>query len=239
MKNKKCSFFLIIIFLSIKINSKKYLDDNISPYDLNSFLIQYSKEAPMAPTKDNFTYYQKEKNITISLENQKLKINFNGIKQSKSENPDSNFKVNYTLNFYDQKKLDIDFISAVLEEGTPLYTYSLLKQGEETKELINWEINIKTNDKKEQIAQLIAEASFEDNKEVYVYNSFRFTYKEEEKGDSTFQFWIIFGCYIFFITITFIFMYVYFYATLEIGRNTLKVNNIITFEDSVSSQNVD
>ena len=55
--------------------------------------------------------------------------------------------------------------------------------------------------------------------------------------DNSFTFWIIFFAYVGATIITFIVMYVIFYATIEIGRNTLALNNISTgFEESTSSQ---
>ena len=42
------------------------------------------------------------------------------------------------------------------------------------------------------------------------------------------EFWVIYFCFIGIIVITFIGIFVYIYSTLEIGRNTLMINNIST-----------
>ena len=55
--------------------------------------------------------------------------------------------------------------------------------------------------------------------------------------DKTLEFWLIFIGFIGMIILTFGVFFVYFYATIEIGRNTLMLNNISTgFEESLSSQ---
>ena len=250
--NKK-NVFLFLIFiscLSFETYSKRCGKGNICPNNFNYFLEKNSINIPSnSPQfKDNLRYYQSDKIIETSFDKLKLKLNFNCIHQSKTENPDENFLVSFTLNFYDKATIGIDEINAVLDWETPLYSYSLAKKGEETKGKIDWEVDIKPNEEKEQIVQLIANASLGNITEVYIYNSFRFTYKakkeeekeeekKEEKVDNSFTFWIIFFAYVGATIITFIVMYVIFYATIEIGRNTLALNNISTgFEESTSSQ---
>ena len=107
---------------------------------------------------------------------------------------------------------------------------------------INWEVDVKENgdDNKHQIAQLFAEASFEDIVEIYPYESFIFKYsekQEKEKEDRSFEFWLIFGGFMGIIVISFLITYVYIYATMEFGRRTLMLNNIpSTFDESSSDQ---
>ena len=117
-------------------------------------------------------------------------MNFTGIYESESGNISPDFKVIYTANFYDKEKLGIDEIKAELQWETPLYNYSIVKIGEETKDKINWVVNINKNEQREQIVQVKAEAILEDNKEVYIYNSFIFKYsekKEKNKNDKTLE----------------------------------------------------
>jgi hypothetical protein len=247
MNNHLILFIIFISFLSLNIYSKRCSKCNTCLNDLDSFTQKNSNSISQAQYKDNLQYYQKDKTITTTFDKLKLKMNFNSIHQTESDNPDPNFKVNYILNFYDKEKLDIDEINAVLEREKPLYKREYVKKGNETKGSINWEVDIEKNEQKEQIAQLIANASLGDNNnEIYIYNSFRFTYKEnkeeeeKKKEDNTFGFMLIFFCYLGCIIITFGAMYVYFYATIEIGRNTLVQYNISAgFNDSISSQDRD
>ena len=153
-------------------------------------------------------------------------MNFEGIHQFESEEPDSEFTVNYTANFYNQEN-----------DGAFLYSYSLVKIGNQTKGKVNWEVDIQKNEQKNQTVEIKAEASFNDIKENFGYDTFIIKYneKEEEKSDKTFEFWMIYFGFLGSIILTFGVMYVYFYATMEIGRNTLMLNNLSAGLDEGSS----
>ena len=175
---------------------------------------------------NEFKYYQPNKTIDYSLKESKLTMNFEGIHQFESEEPDSEFTVNYTANFYNQEN-----------DGALLYSYSLAKKGNQTKGKVNWEVDIQKNDEKNQTVEIKAEASFNDIKENFGYDTFiiKYTEKEEEKSDKTFEFWMIYFGFLGSIILTFGVMYVYFYATMEIGRNTLMLNNLSAGLDEGSS----
>ena len=175
---------------------------------------------------NEFKYYQPNKTIEYSLKESKLTMNFEGIHQFESEEPDSEFTVNYTANFYNQEN-----------DGAFLYSYSLAKKGNQTKGKVNWEVDIQKNDEKNQTVEIKAEASFNDIKENFGYDTFiiKYTEKEEEKSDKTFEFWMIYFGFLGSIILTFGVMYVYFYATMEIGRNTLMLNNLSAGLDEGSS----
>ena len=175
---------------------------------------------------NEFKYYQPNKTIEYSLKESKLTMNFEGIHQFESEEPDSEFTVNYTANFYNQEN-----------DGVFLYSDSLVKIGNKTKGKVNWEVDIQKNDEKNQTVEIKAEASFNDIKENFGYDTFiiKYTEKEEEKSDKTFEFWMIYFGFLGSIILTFGVMYVYFYATMEIGRNTLMLNNLSAGLDEGSS----
>ena len=175
---------------------------------------------------NEFKYFQPNKTIDYSLKESKLTMNFEGIHQFESEEPDSEFTVNYTANFYNQEN-----------DGAFLYSYSLVKIGNQTKGKVNWEVDIQKNEQKNQTVEIKAEASFNDIKENFGYDTFiiKYTEKEEEKSDKTFEFWMIYFGFLGSIILTFGVMYVYFYATMEIGRNTLMLNNLSAGLDEGSS----
>ena len=175
---------------------------------------------------NEFKYIQPNQTIEYSLKGLKLSMNFEGIHQFESEEPDSEFTVNYTANFYNQEN-----------DGALLYSYSLAKKGNQTKGKVNWEVDIQKNDEKNQTVEIKAEASFNDIKENFGYDTFiiKYTEKEEEKSDKTFEFWMIYFGFLGSIILTFGVMYVYFYATMEIGRNTLMLNNLSAGLDEGSS----
>lgn len=175
---------------------------------------------------NEFKYFQPNKTIEYSLKESKLTMNFEGIHQFESEEPDSEFTVNYTANFYNQEN-----------DGAFLYSYSLVKIGNQTKGKVNWEVDIQKNEQRNQTVEIKAEASFNDIKENFGYDTFiiKYTEKEEEKSDKTFEFWMIYFGFLGSIILTFGVMYVYFYATMEIGRNTLMLNNLSAGLDEGSS----
>ena len=166
---------------------------------------------------NEFKYILNNKTIVYNLNELKLTMNFEGIHQFDGEDPKSNFTVNYTANFYNQE----------ISEKTFLYSFTLNKTGEETKGRIEWIVNVEKNDQNNQIVLIKAEASYNDDKENIEYDPFTIKYTEkEEEDDKTVAFWVIYFSFIGAIIITFGVMYVYFYATLEIGRDTLMLNNL-------------
>jgi len=227
----KHSFLIFIFnsFLFFNIFSKEVEDSiaNICPNNANLILktILLNKlpsKGKEKQSKDELNYYLRDKNVNINITDNglKLKTKFAGIEQYKSQNPNSDFKVIYTLSFYNKEKIGIDYIKTILKKE-PLYQYTLVKIGNETKGDIDWIVDINGTENQYQIGQLIGEASFKDVKEIYTYNSFTFKFTKEEKNDKTFEFWLILIGYVGIVIITFIGMFVYIYATMNIGRNTL------------------
>ena len=160
------------------------------------------------------TYYQKNKTVEYNLNELRLTMNFEGIHQNESDIPDDGFKVKYTANFYNQENSE-----------TPIYSRSMDKKGKDTKGRIDWTVDIEKNDQKNQTVIIMGEASYNGVTENFEYDPFYIKYTEEE-DDKTVAFWVIYFSFIGAIIITFGVMYVYFYATLEIGRDTLMLNNL-------------
>ena len=229
MKIKYTLFcFILITFPFFHINSKKCkgckdCKNMNNDYNIYGNSLDNINKGFIANKK---YFYLDNKNINITKDKLHLTMDFIGIKPSSSNISD--FSVNYTVNFFDQEKVGIDEIQAELTGINPLYSSYMIKQNPESN--LTWKLNIKENDEKEQIAQIIATAQYNDITETFAYNSFRFTYSKNNKQieDRTFEFWLIFCSFLGIIVITFIGMYVYIYSTLEIGRNTLVLNNIST-----------
>ena len=234
-KNNSFLFLILISFLFICINSKRCKACEECSNSNNKFIQDPAYYSPIGFKTENKYYHLENKNINITRDKLKLSMKFIGINNLTSE---PNFNVNYTVNFYDKEKVGIDEIQAELTGIKPLYSFSILRNKPESD--MEWGVEIKKNDEKEQIAQIIAKATFNDIQETFAYNSFRFTYSEndKEKEDRKFEFWIIFCCFLGIIVITFIGLYVYIYSTLEIGRNTLIVNNLSTanFDESAADE---
>ena len=243
-EKKLFSYLIFISYLTITITFQRCSNFNICPNNINNILERLLTDEPpqkvQKQIKNNFSFFFKDKNVATKLDELKLKMNFTGIQQNESEKVSSDFQVIYTINFYDKEKLGVDDIRAVLKGIEPLYNYSLVKKGDKTKGEINWEINIKENEEKNQIVQLIAEASLNDIKEIYAYNSFVFKYtkeKEKEKKDKTFEFWLIFYGFTGIIVITFIGMFIYLIITNKVGKNNNNLSNIsVGFNESIVSQ---
>ena len=237
--------FLIFIFnsfLFLNIFSKEDSIVNICQNNdnliLKTLLLKKlpSKEREKQ-SKDELNYYLRDKNVNISITNNrlKLKLKFVGIEQYKSQNPNSDFKVIYTISFYDKEKIGVDYIKAIIKKE-PLYQYSLVKIGNETKGDLDWIVDINGTENQYQVGQLIGEASFKEVKEIYTYNSFTFKFTKEVKKDKTFEFWIILIGFVGAVIITFIAMFIYIYATKNIGRNTPTNINGTGLINSVSTQ---
>ena len=100
---------------------------------------------------------------------------------------------------------------------------------------ISWEIEIQENNKKEQIVQLIAEASSKEKTERFVYDSFTFTYGLEKKEDKTFEFWLIFGGFVGIVILTFCVMIIVInFCNKE--RHSMTVNNASSFDNENMGQ---
>ena len=134
-----------------------------------------------------------------------------------------NFQVKYVAKFYDKEKLNMDSIKTILLDEEFLYENELTVYGD-NKTQIDWSLQIQENDGKDQIVQIIGYASYEDDEEIFIYDSFTFKY-EVVKKDRTFEFYIILFSFVGIVIITFGVMYVYIYAKLEIGRRTIMMNS--------------
>ena len=204
-----------IVVNIIKNDYDKDRDNNIN------YFFKYRVQA----SDPGHYYLSSERNIENEIDNHILKMNYNPIRECQSGcTYHQDFIVKYVAKFYDKEKINMDSIGSILVDEEPLYENTLIKKGDE-KEKINWEFEIKENDGKEQIVQIIGYASYEDNEEIFIYNSFKIKY-EKVITDRTFEFWIILFSFVGIVIITFGVMYVYIYAKIEIGRRTLMMNNI-------------
>ena len=189
--------------------------------NLNNYILKYRIDE----SEPAYYYLDSDRNVTPILDNYNLEINFNGVRECDSGcTLHDNFVVYYVINFYDKELFTKEVIDEIIVDETPIYSYNLTKKGkEETRSVVNWKVKIQEFDKKEQLVQIIAYASYEGNEESFAYKSFNIHY--EFKGvDRDFEFWIILMSFIAAIIITFIGMYVYTYAKIEIGRRTLMLN---------------
>ena len=228
--------FLLLIFIFFLFNCafskkcSKCANSDTRPNNHNLLLIQKllmdepaSSSQIKIQAKTQHEYFCKDKNIEKKVEGLKLQMNFTGIQQYESDNPNPNFQVVYSVYFYDKENLGFDNIKAQIKGVSALYSYSLTKKGEETKNEISWKVDIKDNEKKTQIVQLIAEASFGETKEIYIYNSFTFKYGEKVNRD--YEYWVIFFCFIGIVIITYIALYIYLYITNNMEMKTPTITN--------------
>ena len=222
----KKSFLIIISFLFIFITSKKCKEKRIC----SNHVDEETQNFQAQDKNNNLNYNLANKNIDFSLEGKKLTMNFNGItKSSNLQNPFDDFKVIYIVRFFDKETLGIDNIQAIIELEKPLYRFAMIKLEDEIQDKLSWEIEIQENNKKEQIVQLIAEASSKEKTERFVYDSFTFTYGLEKKEDKTFEFWLIFGGFVGMIIITYCVMTLYILFS-DKERLTYKINNASSIE---------
>lgn len=222
MKKSSLIFAIFISLFFIKIDSKKCQNTENCLDKIDETL---KKESPtkekIKQFKDEIKYYLANKTIDIICDNKKLTMNFNGVEQSKGKDePDADFSVTYLAKFYDKEKLGIDNIQTLLENEEPIFVSPIVKLGNETKEKIEWEVNIKENEGREQIVQVTAEASLYGNSELFVYDSFTFKYVK----DRNLEFWIIFYCMIGMIIIVYCFMIILLKYRGEIEKSQLKVD---------------
>ena len=174
-------------------------------------------------------------------------MSHNPIKECQDCSGNENFKVLYFAKFYDYEKIGNKEIRNIIIDEEPLYEYNLTKNGSsKTNERIKWEVEIKEKNKT-QLVQIIGYASFGDNEEIFVYNSFSFIEKkkedeekkepeEEDEYKRLFEFYLILFSFIGTIIISFGGMYVYIYAKVEIGRMSLSSNKNISLIQSPSDR---
>jgi hypothetical protein len=222
----KKSFLIIISFLFIFITSKKCKEKRICSNHVDEEIQNFQEQ----DKNNNLKYNLANKNIDFSLEGKKLTMNFNGItKPSNLQNPFDDFKVIYIVRFFDKETLGLDNIQAIIELEKPLYRFAMIKLDDEIQDKLSWEVEVQENNKKEQIVQLIAEASSKEKTERFVYDSFTFTYGLEKKEDKTFEFWLIFGGFVGMIIITYCVMTLYI-LFIDKERLTYKINNASSIE---------
>ena len=198
------------------------IKNNYNNINNESYLLRYRIEN----TYPSNYFLDKNRTIFFELNEYNLNINFNGVRECENSCTfHDDFIVNYTIKFYDYNKLSDKVIRNIILDEKALYEYNLVKKGEiQTKEIVNWKVKIKKYEEKKQLVQIVAYASYEDNEEIFVYDTFNVKYEKKLK-DRTFEFWIILFSFIGVIIITFGVMYVYIYFNLEIGRRTLMLNN--------------
>ena len=197
------------------------MKNNYNNVNNESYILKY-RIADSYPTD---FFLDKEREISFDLNEYKLMMNFNGVREcEKSCTFHDDFTVNYVVKFYDYNKFEDKVIRNIILDEKELYSYNLTKKGEDqTKDEVNWEVKIQKYDEKNQLVQIVAYANYEDNEEIFVYNTFKIKYEKKTK-DRTFEFWIILISFVAAIIITFVAMYVYIYAKIEIGRRTLMLN---------------
>jgi hypothetical protein len=203
MKKSSLIFLLFVSFLFININSKKCKNKDIYlNKDNEKSLKSESNVNKQNKVQAATEYYQLNKKIEIIQDNKKLTMSFDGVVQDPKGIPNNDFKVIYIARFYDKQQLGIDTIQSFIENIDPLYTRYMIKIGNDTKEKMNWEIEIEENSNRTQIAILTAEAMLNSKIEKFNYNSFIFKY-EKKKKDRTNEFWIIFGGMVGIVLITY------------------------------------
>ena len=222
MKKSSFIFLVFIFFLFLSVNTRK-----CGKKETN--YIQNEEKTENEPTKssnNNLKYSLSNRYIDFSLDGDKLTMNFNGvINPTKFQNPFDDFKVIYIVRFFDKEKLGIDSIKAIIETEKPLYQSAMVKLQDQIAEKESWEVDIKKNDKKDQIVQLIAEASSKDGTERFIYESFVFKY--DDSNDKKFIFWLIYGGMVGIVLLIYCIMHIYiFFKGEDDSRPSLKVNDI-------------
>ena len=217
--------YCFMVFLNTEIHyivANVIKNNNNDNNDEENYILKYR----IGESEPEYYYLDKDRVITYTLTNYDLDMNFNGVKECEKDcTYHDNFEVNYFIRFYDNNKFGLKAIDSIIVNEKPLYEYSLTKKGkDETQEKVNWKVKINKFDEKEQLVQIVGYASFGGNVETFVYKTFKIHY-EKILTDRSLEFWIIFFAFIAAIIITFIAMYVYIYAKLEIGRRTLMMNS--------------
>ena len=221
MKKSSIIFWLFVSFLFLSINARKCgkKETNYRQYE------EKTENQQTKSSNNNLKYNLSNKYIDFSIDGDKLTMNFNGvINPAKLKNPFDDFKVIYIARFFDKEKLGIDSIKAIIEQEKPLYQSAMVKLQDEIADKVSWEVDIKKNDNKDQIVQLIAEATSKDGTEQFVYESFVFNY--EDSTDKTFIFWLIYGGMVGIVLLVYCIMHIYICIKGDDSRATLKVDDI-------------
>ena len=204
-----------IVVNIIKNNYNTINNDN----DINYFL-KYRIQSG----DPSYYFLNDDRTIQHTLESKDLNMKYNRIRECESGcTYHENFQVKYVAKFYDKEKLNMDSIKTILLDEEFLYENQLTIYGD-NKTQIDWSLQIQENDGKDQIVQIIGYASYEEDEEIFIYDSFTFKY-EVAKKDRTFEFYLILFSFVGIVIITFGVMYVYIYAKLEIGRRTIMMNS--------------
>ena len=222
MKKSLLTSILISLFF-INIKSKLCQENKICPDNVDKFKSSNNTiNNKHAKLNDNFKYYLSNKNIDFSCDNKKLTLKFEGVAQNKSQEPKYDFRVIYTARFYDKQKLGVDNIQAVVDNEEPIYILPMIKLGNETKDKVEWEINIKENKNREQIVLVTGEASLNENYQTFFYNSFVVKYVK----DRNLEFWIIFCCMVGIILITYCVINLIILCMGQEDRPSIKVDDV-------------
>jgi hypothetical protein len=201
--------------------------------DVTTYYVKYRVDT------NNPTYYYLDSNRTIDREikEKKVKMKFNNVQECIGDKCTihDNFQVEYDALFYD--KNTPDNIKNIIVGQVPLLTKEVIKTGAETKNLIEWEIDLENDFDRlnGSLVQVIAYGKYEDNSELFVYDVFRVVEDENTPENRDFEFYIILICYVAIIVLTFSGLFIYFYATMEIGRNTLIRSGVIKEDKLVDS----
>ena len=218
-------------------HSKQYFLIHINP-DIHYIVVNVIKNTYIGVNDDTYfiryrvessnpTYYYlaDDRNISYTIKNSKIKMSFNAIQECKSGcTYHDDFTIKYFASFYDSKKIGDKTIRNIIVDEEPLYQYNITKYYNKGENRIEWEEEMKEVDK-EQLLQIIGYASYDENEEMFVYQAFVIVIDDNSTVDNTTEFLIILLSFIGIIVITFIGMYVYIYAKIEIGRRTLMLNS--------------
>ena len=85
-------------------------------------------------------------------------------------------------------------------------------------------VDIEKNDEKDQVVQLVAEASSKDGTERFMYDSFIFHY--DSSDNKKFIFWLIYGGMMGIVLLTYCAMHIYIFFKDEDSNPSLKMNDV-------------
>ena len=221
MKKSSIIFSIFISFLFLAINTKKCRNRELNTE-------QYTEKTDNPQTKESgnkLKYNLSNKKIDYSIDGDKITLNFDGVtNQAKFREPLNEFKVIYIVKFYDKEKLGVDSIQGVIEFEKPLSHSAKVILQDEITEKMSWEVDIEKNDEKDQVVQLVAEASSKDGTERFMYDSFIFHY--DSSDNKKFIFWLIYGGMMGIVLLTYCAMHIYIFFKGEDSRPSLKVNDV-------------
>ena len=223
MKKSAIICSILISFFFISINSKRCNGIDKCPDQFE----ETTKNMQAKDIKANLKYSLANKKIDFSVDGKKLTMNFNSILNKNTlgtlGNPFDELKIIYIVRIYDKEKLGIDNLQAILENEKPLTRHAIVKLSDEITPNISWEVEIDDNENKDQIVQLIAEASSIDGTERFMYDSFIFNCGEDKHQD---LFWIILAAMVGVILLTYVCLTLYILCKGDDTRPSLKVNDI-------------